>query len=178
MPSLRLPGSIAVIDVETTGLFPQRHDRIIEIATVVIDRSGQIEREFVSLINPGRDIGPSSIHGLSAADVLHAPTFAQVAGQLLKSLDGIVAITGHNVRFDLQFMASEFDRLGGSPLPSLYSICTMQLAGGGRLSECCDDYGIRHIHDAHQALTDARATASCYRFYCRTSLNCWSNFPP
>lgn len=159
MPTLRLPGSIAIIDVETTGLFSHRHDRIIEIATVVIDRHGQIDREFVSLINPGRDIGPSSIHGLSAADVLLAPTFPQIVDHLVKSLDGIVAVAGHNVRFDLQFIANEFDRLGGPSLPSLYSICTMQLAGGGRLSECCDDYGIRFTGEAHQALTDARATA-------------------
>lgn len=33
---------IAVIDVETTGLNPFRHDRIVELAAVVINLDGNI----------------------------------------------------------------------------------------------------------------------------------------
>jgi len=158
MPTSQLPGPIAIIDVETTGLFPLRHDRVVELAAIVIDGDGRIVREFVSLVNPGRDIGPSSIHGLTAEDVLHAPNFGEIAGLLVDALQGTVAVAGHNVRFDHQFIESEFSRID-APAPQCFTICTMQLAGGGRLTECCCDYGIALDGQAHHALADARATA-------------------
>lgn len=158
MTSKHLPGLIAVIDVETTGLFPFRHDRVVEVAALVIDGNGRTVREFVSLVNPVRDIGPNSVHGLTAEDVLYAPQFAEIAGLLVETLQGTVAIAGHNVRFDQQFMESEFSRID-SPVPQCFSICTMQLAGGGRLKECCNDYGVPLSGEAHHALDDARATA-------------------
>ncbi|MDX1996633.1 MAG: exonuclease domain-containing protein [Thermoanaerobaculia bacterium] len=158
MPTQQLPGTIAIIDVETTGLFPFRHDRVVELAAVVIDGEGQIVREFASLVNPGRDIGPSSIHGLSAEDVMHAPHFGEIAGLLVETLRGTVAIAGHNVRFDQQFLESEFSRLG-AVAPRSFTLCTMELAGGGRLNDCCCDYGISLDGEAHHALADARATA-------------------
>ncbi|MBM3470072.1 MAG: 3'-5' exonuclease [Armatimonadetes bacterium] len=158
MPTSQLPGPIVIIDVETTGLFPLRHDRVVEVAAIVVDGEGRIVREFASLVNPGRDIGPSSIHGLTAEDVLHAPQFGDIAGLQVETLQGTVAIAGHNVRFDHQFIEMEFSRID-SPVPQCFTICTMQLAGGGKLTECCCDYGIRLDGDAHHALADARAAA-------------------
>jgi len=158
MTTTQLPGPIAIIDVETTGLFPLRHDRVVEVAAIVIEGDGRVLREFVTLVNPARDIGPSSIHGLTAEDILHAPQFGEIAGLLVDTLQGTVAIAGHNVRFDQQFIESEFSRID-SPIPQCFTICTMQLAGGGRLSECCGDYGLPLSGEAHHALSDARATA-------------------
>jgi DNA polymerase-3 subunit epsilon len=158
MVNAPVPGPIAILDVETTGLFPHRHDRVIEVAAIVVEGDGRIVREFVSLVNPGRDIGPSSIHGLSAEDVLDAPQFGEIAGRLVETLQGTVAIAGHNVRFDQQFIHREFDRIECAA-PQYFTICTMQLAGGGRLLDCCGDYGIPIDGEAHHALTDARATA-------------------
>lgn len=153
-----MAGPIAVIDVETTGLYPFRHDRVIEVAAVVVGADWRIEREFVSLVNPARDIGSSSIHGLTSEDVLHAPQFGEIAAQLLDVLNGTVAIAAHNVRFDRQFLEREFSLLG-HPLPNCFSICTMQLAGGGKLADCCNDYDIAPEGEAHHALADARAAA-------------------
>ena len=53
---------IAVIDVETTGLFSA--DRVVEVAVVTIDRDGAIVDEFECLTNPMRDPGPTWLHGL------------------------------------------------------------------------------------------------------------------
>ena len=69
----------AVIDLETTGLNPDRHDRIVEIAIVHVDAAGDITYEWSTLVNPHRDMGPQHIHGISAADARRAPSFAQVA---------------------------------------------------------------------------------------------------
>ncbi len=154
----RFFGPVAVIDIETTGIFPFRHDRVIEVAAVVINGDGIIDREFVTLVNPSRDIGPSSIHGLTSEDILHAPQFREIAGHLLDVLDGCIAIAGHNVRFDRQFLECEFSRME-HPLPDCFSLCTLNLAGGGRLADCCNDFGIPFDGVAHHALADARATA-------------------
>lgn len=149
---------LAVIDVETTGLNPYRHDRVIELAAVILGLNGEIIREFVTLINPERDIGPTSIHGLTQSDILSAPRFADIAGPLLDMLNGCVVLAGHNIRFDHSFLSAEFERLGIT-FPNGPTLCTMNLAGGGTLSSCCDDYGISFEGDKHAALNDARATA-------------------
>jgi DNA polymerase III subunit epsilon len=155
---LQLPGPIAVIDVETTGLFPWRHDRIVEIAAVVVNEHGMIEREFVSLVNPQRDVGPTRIHGLTAEDVLHAPPFCDIAPLLIDALQGTIALAAHNATFDPQFLQFEFSRLG-VPLPDSFLLCTMQLGGGRSLNYCCSEHGIPMDGDAHTALADARAAA-------------------
>ncbi|HZX02403.1 exonuclease domain-containing protein, partial [Kribbella sp.] len=48
----------AVIDTETTGLLPSHRHRVIEIAVVLLDARGQVEREWVTWLNPQRDLGP------------------------------------------------------------------------------------------------------------------------
>ena len=61
-----------MIDVETTGLFSFRQDWVVELAAVVIRANGGIECEFISLVNPVRDIGQSGItykDGLSEANL-------------------------------------------------------------------------------------------------------------
>jgi hypothetical protein len=106
------PASIAVIDVETTGFSPRHGDRIVELAIVVIHAHGPVLREFVTLLNPERDIGPTHIHGLTASDVRHAPRFADIAGLVTETLAGCTAIAGHNIAFDHRFLKAEFERLG------------------------------------------------------------------
>jgi DNA polymerase-3 subunit epsilon len=150
--------NIAVIDVETTGLNPYRSDRVVEIAAVVMNLEGILVREFITLVNPGRDIGPTYIHGLNSEDILGAPKFGDIAGALVETLYGCVAIAGHNIRFDQSFLDVEFKRLGFS-VPEVPSLCTMRLSGGGSLSSNCECYGIVSEGQKHSALHDARATA-------------------
>jgi len=149
---------VAVIDVETTGKFPQRHDHIVELAALVIRPDGTVLREFSTLVNPERDIGPTSIHGIDSRDVVNAPRFGEVAGALREVLDGCVAIAGHEVRFDRSFLAVEFERLGHA-FPKGPALCTRRLAGGGSLTCACSDYGVPFEGTAHEALADAHATA-------------------
>lgn len=54
-----MPG-YAVVDLETTGLFPGGQDRIIEIAVVLTDRTGEVEETWCTLVNPERDLGPQN----------------------------------------------------------------------------------------------------------------------
>lgn len=161
MPSSFAHGSIAVLDVETTGLHPKHGNRIIEIAIVVIGPNGVVEKEFVSLVNPNRDVGPTKIHNINASDIINAPKFEDIAGHILEALQGCVAIAGHNVRFDKGFLKHEFERLE-IQLPEYFSLCTMHLSGGGKLFNCCERVGINVGEIQHEALVDARFTAKLF----------------
>lgn len=147
---------IAVVDRETTGFSPRRGDRIVEIAVVGLT-DGRITDEFVSLVNPERQIGATHIHGITAQDVFSAPTFADLAGEILERFDGCIALAAHNARFDGQFLQSEFRRTGVD-LPTAEMVCTMLLGGGG-LVHCCSKFGLPEPEEAHTTLDDARAAA-------------------
>ena len=152
----------AVIDVETTGLFPERHDRIVELGVVVLDAEACRLEEWTTLVNPCRDVGPTRIHGITASQVADAPRFVEIAGDLAERI-GDRIIVGHNVGFDLRFLCAEFGALG-SDLSAVRGLCTMSLASrvgaaGRTLEACCEDLGIAE-GGAHHALADARATAS------------------
>lgn len=160
----------AVIDLETTGLRTSWHDRIVEIAVVRLDEEGQIRDEWCSLVNPGRDLGPQDIHGISAAEARRAPGFAEVAGHVAGLLRGHTVVA-HNWSFDGPFLAAEFRRLEVSvPLTPDLGLCTMRLARhylpmASRSLESCRAAAGLPPHRAHSALHDARAAAgllACY----------------
>lgn len=153
--------TVAVIDVETTGLSP-RTDRVLEVGVVLLDSRGEVEAEFETLINPGRDVGPTGLHGITAPDVVDAPAFAEVAPHLRSLMAGRVVVA-HNALFDLRFLAREFAR-SGLRFDLFPSLCTMRLApsffgsGTRSLQALCDFLDIP-LDRGHAALHDARATA-------------------
>ncbi|MDN6566922.1 MAG: hypothetical protein L0K65_07715 [Actinomyces sp.] len=159
----------AVFDVETTG-FRSPVDRIVEIGVVTLAPDGTVEDEWETLVNPGRDIGATHVHGIRAGDVLGAPHFADIADDL----EGILvdrALVAHNASFDVRFLSSEMVETGrmsiGATPPS---ICTMRNSryflqtSSAKLKDCCTAAGI-DLRNAHSALGDARATGELMRFY-------------
>lgn len=168
-PPTRANLGYAVIDIETTGLRPSWRDRIIEIAILNLDEDLHQVDEWVSLLNPQRDIGPRSIHGISALDVVEAPPFEEIVGELNARLPGRV-IVGHHVRFDISFVRAEMARSGWILPDACAGLCTMELAemlgsfGSRSLRECCRSEGITYER-IHTALGDARAAAELLRRY-------------
>ena len=162
-----------VIDLETTGLSPQRSDRIVELGVVYVSSTGQIQDEWGTLINPQRDMGATEIHGIKASDVLEAPTFAEVAPYLMRALAGRV-IVAHNARFDLALLEAEFRRLGAQMGPNPPCVCTMEwsaryVSGSSRkLGACCAAAGLQ-VTSAHSALGDAHAVAELLSFFLQKS---------
>jgi DNA polymerase-3 subunit epsilon len=160
----------AVVDVETTGLFPDSYDRIVEIAVVQVSSHGEIEDSWATLVNPQRDLGPQHIHGINASDVLSAPTFDQVAGTLAALLVGR-AFVAHNASFDRRFVKCEFARLGHDvPLVPETTLCTMEWSfellpqAPRSLAGCCATAGIT-LDNAHEALADAAGAAALLCHY-------------
>jgi DNA polymerase-3 subunit epsilon len=133
-------------------------------------------------INPGRDVGPVHVHGITAGDVVHAPSFIEVAGDILERIAGKVWI-GHNIRFDDTFLRSEYRRLGHE-LPPSPTVCTLQLSKtfvpklqSHRLQNCCTHFGIS-LQEAHCALDDARATAKLFTTILGLSPGLPESIPP
>ncbi|MCP2246340.1 exonuclease domain-containing protein [Lentzea aerocolonigenes] len=151
----------AVVDVETTGLSPGHHHRVIEVAVVHVDETGRRVDEWCTLVNPRRDLGAQHVHGITAAEARRAPDFAAIAPELAARLSGRVLVA-HNLSFDLRFLQAEFARLGHE-LPAS-GVCTMELAGrylgasSRSLAACCSAAGVP-MGVAHSALHDARASA-------------------
>lgn len=153
---------IAVVDLETTGFSPRNHDRVVEIAIVLLRPDGTILTEYDTLLNPMRDVGPSSIHRISSGDVLKAPKFDEVAGDVLELLASATVIAGHNVAFDRRFLVSEYERIGVE-LPEVSAFCTYSLCGRSSLAALCEEFDIPLDNEQHRALSDARRTAQIVR---------------
>lgn len=162
----------AVVDFETTGVIPERGDRVIEIGVVHVDLSGRIEGEFETVVNPDRDLGPSAIHGLYGRHVKDAPRFEDIAGGFVDLLRDRMFVA-HNASFEARFLRTELERVGGgSPIENAAAFDTMRLAGellpgsGRALADCCLAFDIP-LTNAHEALADARATAHLLSAYMR-----------
>ena len=154
----------AILDVETTGLNPRGHDRVIEVAVVRLDSELVPRDQLSTLVNPERDVGPTWLHGIRAGDVLEAPRFDEIGGRIADALRGAL-IVGHNVSFDLRFLQAEFERAGFSiPIPPYIDTMSLAVRAGSasrRLEEACDLFGVL-LEDHHSALGDARATAALF----------------
>lgn len=151
---------------------------MVEIAVVHVSPSGEVTGRWSTLVNPERDLGARHIHGISAADVLHAPRFGDVAGELAALLRGRVP-AAHNLVFDLGFLTAEFGRLGVTvPLAVEHGVCTMREAprflphAPRTLADCCAVAGIR-LDKHHEAPADAEAAAGLLRRYLASAGSRW-----
>ncbi len=153
--------SIVSIDIETTGLSPDR-DAIIEIGAVKF-KGHRVEAEWSTLINPGRHI-PEFITGLTGigdAETRNAPRLADA----LPELEGFVEdapIVGHNVRFDLGFL----QRMGlfeYNDVIDTYELASVLMPTASRynLGSLGKQLGIL-LPATHRALDDARVTMAAF----------------
>jgi DNA polymerase III subunit epsilon len=162
-PGFPVDAPYAVIDVETTGFSPAAGDRIVEVAIARVDAHGRIEDEYATLVDPGRDVGPVFVHGISNTEVLGAPTFADIAGELLDRMDGAVVVA-HNATFEERFLAAEFARMGLA-LPLNPALCSLWLARrtlqapNHKLTTLARATGLSTA-GAHTALGDVRTVAA------------------
>ena len=102
----------AFLDLETTGLSPWFGDRICEVG-IVRTEGKRIRETYETLVNPGRELSPAaaSTNGLTDAELATAPSFEEVADEVSAHLLDSVVVC-HNAQFDLQFLDSEFRRIG------------------------------------------------------------------
>lgn len=119
--------AFAVVDVETTGMNATGDDRITEIAVVVVHGTRR-DVALDVLVNPGRPIPPRicELTGITDAMVAGAPSFAEIADQVMAALAGRVFVA-HNARFDWGFVGAEVKRNRDLVLDGP-RLCTVRLA--------------------------------------------------
>lgn len=161
----------SVIDVETTGLSAAGGDRVLEIGIARLDEKGRIEPVLDTLINPGRPVTATHVHGISGDMVEDAPRFRDILPLIDDILAGTV-ISAHNAGFDLGFLREEYRR-AGVKLPFIKPACTLILARrylaslpSKSLESCRRHLGISD-EGAHNALADAMAAAELLRHFIR-----------
>lgn len=156
--------ALAYVDVETTGLSPDKGDRVCEIA-IIRQEPGGTESEFVSFVDPQRPISPGAfaVNGITPEMLAGAPKFPALIDQIAAILSG-AAVVAHNARFDLGFLRAEFG-LCGRVFPEAPVIDTVSLARrhfqfpSNRLEAVARALGVRKKQE-HRALADTRMTQS------------------
>jgi len=156
-----MKNTLVALDIETTGLDSQ-NDRIIEIGAVRFSGS-EIEEEFNSLINPGKNIPPfiSQLTGITDAMVRGAPPVEDVVEQLVDFVKG-APVVGHNVKFDISFLKKQ-GVLKQNKAIDTYEMAAVVLPAEGR-------YNLRALGQSlsvpmkatHRALDDTRVTQAIY----------------
>ena len=155
----------AIVDIETTGGYAANH-RITEIAVYHHDGI-QLTGSYHTLVNPERSIPYyiTGLTGITSEMVLDAPTFSEVANELLDQLSGKVFVA-HNAHFDYSFLKREFEMAGLSWQTK--KLCTVRLSRkilpGLRsysLGSLAESLGIS-ITNRHRAGGDASATAKIF----------------
>jgi DNA polymerase-3 subunit epsilon len=158
--SLLFEQELAAIDFETTGLFPEKGDRAIEVA-VVRGRYGETPTTWSTLLDPGRPVDASEIHGITDEMLRGQPRFIERAPALSRMLSGSVPVA-HNARFDESFLLLEYELAGlwapEAPILDTLGLSRRVLAlSSHRLASICEHFDIgRGV--SHRALDDAHAT--------------------
>ncbi len=157
-----MPKTYVSLDLETTGLNADG-DAIIEVGALRFQGDQELE-SFSTFVNPGRGIPPfiTELTGITDLDVAGAPPARRVLRDLTTFV-GRDTVIGHNVQFDLGFLARH------GVLTSNPSIDTFELAGilvphAGRysLAHLVDELGIDLPPQNHRALDDARMAMALF----------------
>lgn len=162
-PFLQLQKPIIFFDLETTG-FDFERDRIVELCAVKLHgNDGREERHHI--INPGIAIPKeaSRIHGIGNDQVIDAPFFSALAGELAKFFKGC-DLAGFNIAsFDIPFLLREFQRCNLQPFSAdeikVVDVCTLFHKRFKRdLSAAVKFYCGAEHNGAHSAKSDVLAT--------------------
>jgi len=105
---------LIAFDLETTGLYPEKGDMIIEIAAVpIIDDEIITNNAFESLVNPDKKIPPhiTSINHITDEMVKDAKTIEEVLPEFLDYIQDY-PLVAHNAPFDVGFLRYFIKTLG------------------------------------------------------------------
>ncbi len=160
------------LDTETTGLYADSGDRIVEIGCVELLNRKLTGNNKHFYLNPGRDSHEEAlkVHGLSSEFLRDKPRFEAVADELLDYLQGSEIII-HNAAFDVGFLNRELVLLGRRPFKEFVIRVTDTLAmakemfPGKRnsLDALCARLGVDNSgRTLHGALLDAELLADVY----------------
>ena len=175
-------------DTETTGL-PRNYKapssdttnwpRLVQLSWICVDSDGAVLKEEDHIIKPQGFRIPaeaSNLHGITNEIALaQGDPLDEVISAFMADVDNAEKIVGHNVSFDVHIVGAELIRSGKrDTLASKRSICTMQST-----KDFCaipGYYGYKYpklqelhhklfgcqFQDAHNSMSDIRATFKCF----------------
>lgn len=160
------------LDTETTGLYPDQGDRVIEIGCVELVNRKLTGRTLHLYVNPQRDSHEDAlrVHGITTEFLSDKPLFAAVADELLEFVSDAELII-HNAPFDLGFLNKELSLLGRPPLKDFVSgvvdtlVMAKEMFPGKRnsLDALCSRLEVDNSgRTLHGALLDAELLADVY----------------
>lgn len=159
-----------VFDTETTGLDPQRGDRITELGCVEVEDFIPTGRTWHSYVNPERSVPEkvTEITGLTAEFLADKPLFSEIADDFLTFV-GDANVVAHNAPFDRGFINMELERLGRPVIENDRWVDTVAIArkkypgAHASLDALCKRFGISlETRDKHGAIIDALLLADVY----------------
>lgn len=166
-----------VIDLETSGL--DNHDEIVEIS--IIDSKGAVLLD--TLVRPMSDIAEAAtkIHGITNADVEHAPCWSEISSQVRTILHQRKAIA-YNAAFERRLLDQAINLYGEQNTTSWQTdfLCAMESYADFRavpcnrnghkwhkLSAAAQHEGLELPTNLHRSLADAQLTLAlintCYQ---------------
>jgi DNA polymerase-3 subunit epsilon len=150
---------LAFVDLEMTGLDVTR-DRVVEICIERVVR-GEVVGRLSTLVRPDCDRigGNAHVHGLDAAALQDAPSFASLLPEIERLLEGAIFVA-HAAEWDVKFLVAELKRAGKDhPIP--FFVDTLTLArrafkyNSYSLGALCTALGLER-GQAHRANDDVR----------------------
>ncbi len=176
------------LDTETTGVPKNwkapvnRLDnwpRLVQIAWILNDSEGRLISSKESIIKPNNfkiPLEASNVHGITTEYAIETGTNLK---DILIEFESVCLeanyLIAHNINFDSKLIGSEFLRiLNRNPVENLKLICTMESSINfckieghygykwPKLSELHLKLFGENFEDAHNALTDIKATARCF----------------
>jgi DNA polymerase-3 subunit epsilon len=160
------------LDTETTGLYADQGDRVIEIGCVELINRKLTGNNLHLYLNPGRDSHEEAlkVHGITTEFLKDKPKFAAVVDDFLTYIQDAEVII-HNAAFDVGFLDAEL-RLAGRPafkdhVTSVVDTLVMakEMFPGKRnsLDALCDRLGVDNSgRTLHGALLDAELLADVF----------------
>lgn len=116
-----------VFDTETTGL--SNSDKIVEFSLLELIDGIKTGRRLHYFLNPKIKISKraSEIHGITNEKLVDAPTFADVAEDMIRFI-GHGTLIAHNAKFDQRMLNNELESIGWAPYPDDRFIDTLDIA--------------------------------------------------
>lgn len=158
-----------VVDVETTGLYPEAGDEIIEIGAVIL-KAGILQKTFQTLVNPERLIPQSStaICGIKNEDVADAPKMKDVIFGFHQFVGNRILLA-QNAKFDMGFILKNYKRYS-IPMKQNIIIDTIAISKilfpyeqKHNLDAIMSRLGIARTGNRHRSLDDVKYTALIFK---------------
>lgn len=149
------------VDTETTGLYPNYGDKIIQLSAVKYKDGNKID-EFNQYINPlEKTNGAFTVNGIRDSFLTDKPSLKKVIPQF-NNFVGNMTWVGHNINFDLNFLSYE-----GVNVEKVKTIDTLKMARarfgmkGNKLWQLQKKFGLANKKQ-HDSLEDSKIVARLY----------------